>query len=133
LQVAVVGALAAPDKRTIKLLVVQVVVPQAKQVLALHLQALAAVAELKLQAETAALLGVVASLAQQVPSALVVMVVSLQQQQVAAAVAAILAAAAAAATTVVQVQMAAAAAAAALASILQVELVHKGFKLAMAK
>ena len=119
--------------RTTKQQVAKVAVLQANKHLALLLQVLAVAAERKLLAEMAALLGVAVNPEQQAQSELAETVAFIPPHLAAAAAAATTAAAVAAAITVAQAQMAAAAAAAVLASTLQVALVHKASKLAMAK
>jgi hypothetical protein len=133
LQVEVVGALAAPDKQTIKLPVVLVAVPQAKQVLALHSQMLVVLAAAKPQAETVAQHGAADKLVLLEQSVKAETAVFMPLHLAAAAAAVISAAAAAAQITVVQAQMAAAAAAADQVFTQLVVLVHKVSKLVMAK
>jgi poly-gamma-glutamate capsule biosynthesis protein CapA/YwtB (metallophosphatase superfamily) len=120
-------------KRTIKRQAAKVVVLLAKQEQAPHLPEPVVAAVRKLQAVTAALLGVAANLELQEVLLKAVTVASLLLQLAAAAAAAILAAAAAAATTAVQVPMAAAAAVAVQASIQREEHAPKDSKQAMVK
>jgi hypothetical protein len=120
-------------KRTIKLQEAKAVALLAKLEQAPHLPEPVVAAARKLQAVTAALLGVAANLELQGVLHKAAMVASMLLQQAAAVAVAILAAAAAVATTAVQVPMAAAAAVAAQAFIQQVELVRKVSKQATVK
>ena len=127
------AAQAAQAKPTIKLPVVLVVVSQAKQGLALHLQMLVALAAAKLQAETVAQHGAADKLVLSEQSLRAETAVFTPLHLAAAAAAVISAAAAAAQITVVQAQTAAAAAAAVQVFTQLVALVHKVFKRVMAR
>jgi hypothetical protein len=118
---------------TIKLQEAKAVALLAKLEQAPHLPEPVVVAARKLQAVTAALLGVAANLELQGVLHKAVTVASMLLQQAAAAAVAILAAAVAVATTAVQVPMAEEEAEAAQAFIQQVELVRKVSKQAMVK
>jgi hypothetical protein len=132
-RVAVAAVQAVRVKRTIKLQAAKAVAPLAKLEQAPHLPEPVVVAARKLQAVTAALLGVAANLELQEVLHKAVTVAFLLLQLAVAAVAATLAAVAAVATTAVQAPMAAAVAVAAQAFIQQVELVRKASKQAMVK